>query len=89
VSSSAPVKKLETNYFRWVFRHDGHYYMTYTNNDNITLYRNDVLTDWNNAESKLIFKPEPGFNYSTDLWAPEVHNINGNWYVFRSLQRLA
>jgi GH43 family beta-xylosidase len=66
---------------RWVFRHNDYYYMTYTNNENITLYRSNVLTDWNNAESKLIFKPEPGFNYSTDLWAPEVHNLDGNWLV--------
>jgi GH43 family beta-xylosidase len=65
----------------WVFRHDGHYYMTYTNNENIMLYRSDVLTDWNNAKSKLLFKPQSGFNYSTDLWAPEVHNLNGNWYI--------
>jgi GH43 family beta-xylosidase len=55
--------------------------MTYTNNENVTLYRSDVLTDWNEAESKLIFKPPPGLNYSTDLWAPEIHNIDGNWYV--------
>lgn len=20
-------------------------------------------------------------NYSTDLWAPELHNINNKWYV--------
>jgi GH43 family beta-xylosidase len=63
----------------WVFRHDGRYYMTYTNNVNITLYRSDKLTDWNNAESKLVFQPPPGLNYSTDLWAPEIHYLNGNW----------
>ncbi|KAF1930239.1 glycoside hydrolase family 43 protein [Didymella exigua CBS 183.55] len=65
----------------WVFRHNDYYYMTYTNNENITLQRSKVLTDWNNAESKLLFKPPPGMNYSTDLWAPELHNLNGNWYV--------
>lgn len=64
-----------------MFRHDDHYYMTYTNNEDITLYRSNVLTNWNNAESKLIFKPPPGLNYSTDLWAPEIHSLDGNWYV--------
>lgn len=65
----------------WVFRYNDFYYMTFTNNQDITLYRSEVLTDWNNAESKLLFKPPPGMNYSTDLWAPEVHQLNGNWYV--------
>jgi GH43 family beta-xylosidase len=73
--------ELETNWNSWVFRHDGYYYMTFTNNVNVTLYRSAVLTDWNKAESKLVFQPPPGFNYSTDLWAPEVHAIDGNWYT--------
>ncbi|KAF2012397.1 glycoside hydrolase family 43 protein [Aaosphaeria arxii CBS 175.79] len=65
----------------WVIRHDSYYYMTYTTNNDITLMRSQTLTDWNNAERKIIFKPLPGQNYSTDLWAPEVHSIAGKWYV--------
>ncbi|KAK7180219.1 hypothetical protein DPSP01_014529 [Paraphaeosphaeria sporulosa] len=65
----------------WVFRHDGWYYMTYTTNDDVTLLRSQVLTDWNNVESKVLFTPPPGKNYSTDLWAPELHQLNGTWYV--------
>ena len=55
--------------------------MTYTTNDNITLLRSRSLTDWNSAESKLLLSPKPGLAYSTDIWAPEVHKINGKWYV--------
>ncbi|KAF2876763.1 glycosyl hydrolase [Massariosphaeria phaeospora] len=65
----------------WVISHDNYYYMTYTTNDNITLLRSRVLTDWNNAEQKLLFKPPPGLNYSTDMWAPELHQLDGKWYV--------
>jgi GH43 family beta-xylosidase len=70
-----------TDFSSWVFRHGEYYYMTYSNNENITMYRSQGLTDWNKAESKLIFKPEKGFNYSTDIWAPEIHQINDRWYV--------
>lgn len=56
----------------WVIRHDGYYYMTYTTNDNITILRSSVLTDWNNADVKLAFDPPYGYNYSTDMWAPEL-----------------
>lgn len=71
--------------------------MTYTTNDNITLLRSQTLTfvqptassmwaltfhrDWNNAETRLIFDPPTGLNYSTDLWAPELHQINKRWYI--------
>ena len=53
-----------------MFRHDDYYYMTYTNNVNVTLWRSRSLTDWAEAESKTIFHPEPNQAYSTDLWAP-------------------
>ncbi|KAK7709508.1 hypothetical protein SLS57_008712 [Botryosphaeria dothidea] len=65
----------------WVFRHNDYYYLMYTNSVNITLLRSAILTDWNNAESKLLFQPPEGTNYSTNLWAPELHQLDGNWYV--------
>ncbi|TKA83283.1 hypothetical protein B0A55_00796 [Friedmanniomyces simplex] len=65
----------------WVTRYGNYYYMTYTTNDNITILRSSILTDWTNADVKLAFEPPPGQNYSTDLWAPELHNIAGSWYI--------
>ncbi|KAK4981823.1 hypothetical protein LTR66_009683 [Elasticomyces elasticus] len=64
----------------WVIRHGDYYYMTYTTNDNITLLRSPLLTDWNNASVKLVFNPPLGQNYSTDLWAPELHHFGDKWY---------
>ena len=55
--------------------------MTYTTNDNITILRSSSLTDWNDAAVKLAFQPEPGQPFSTDLWAPELHLLNGSWYI--------
>lgn len=65
----------------WVFRYNDYYYLTYTTSSDITLLRSPVLTDWNNAERKLLYQPPKGTNYSTNLWAPELHNLDGNWYV--------
>ncbi|THW91277.1 Arabinanase/levansucrase/invertase [Aureobasidium pullulans] len=65
----------------WVIRHGDYYYMTYTTNTNITILRSSVLTDWDNADVKLAFDPPPGMNYSTDLWAPELHLIDNSWYI--------
>ncbi|KAF1983564.1 glycoside hydrolase family 43 protein [Aulographum hederae CBS 113979] len=65
----------------WVVQDGGYYYMTYTTNSDITLLRSKILSNWDSAESKVIFQPEPGMNYSTDLWAPEIHSIGGSWWV--------
>lgn len=65
----------------WVIRHGDYYYMTYTTATNITILRSSVLTDWNSADVKLAFEPPSGYNYSTDLWAPELHFIDQKWYI--------
>ncbi|KAI0020793.1 glycoside hydrolase family 43 protein [Xylariomycetidae sp. FL0641] len=60
------------------------YLFTYSTNENITLKRSRYMTtNWDHAESRVIFKPDPtsGEPWSTDLWAPEIHNISGTWYV--------
>lgn len=41
----------------WMIRHDGYYYLLYTNGANITIYRSPTLTDWANAEMKAAFVP--------------------------------
>lgn len=30
---------------------------------------------------KCVWKPEEGKDYSKHLWAPEIHEINGEWYL--------
>ncbi len=77
-----PILNLQGAADPWVILNsDGYYYMTFTTNDNITIYRTQDLTNWNNAETKLAFNPPMGEAYSYDLWAPELHNINGLWYI--------
>ncbi|PSR88765.1 alpha-N-arabinofuranosidase 2 [Coniella lustricola] len=60
------------------------YLFTYTTNDNITLKRSKALTDnWDYAETRVVFNPNStsGEPWSTDLWAPEIHNISGSFYI--------
>ncbi|KAK5229156.1 hypothetical protein LTR47_008048 [Exophiala xenobiotica] len=38
-------------------------------------------SDWNNAGIKLAFTPPENTSYSYDLWAPELHQISGLWYI--------
>ncbi|KAH8753906.1 alpha-N-arabinofuranosidase 2 [Diaporthe sp. PMI_573] len=66
------------------------YLFTYSTNDNITLRRSKALTDnWDYQETRVVFSPDSrgqdaGQPWSTDLWAPEIHNISGTWYIIFS-----
>lgn len=58
---------------RFMVHHDGWYLFTYSTNDNITLKRSRSLTDnWDTAETKLLFKPDPE---SGDPWSTDVSPI--------------
>ncbi|CAK4033150.1 glycoside hydrolase family 43 [Lecanosticta acicola] len=65
----------------WMLRYGNYYYLLYTETDNITMWRSPSLTDWSNADMKAAFLPPKGQDYSTYLWAPELHQIDNKWYI--------
>lgn len=67
----------------WVVRHEDYYYMLVTTNDNVTILRSNVLTDWNSAEVKLAIQPPENTAYTFDNWAPELHYFSDyeRWYI--------
>lgn len=62
--------------------HDGYYYYTHTLGDRLNIWKTKSLANLDTAESKTIWIPPENTNYSHDIWAPEVHYINSNWYVY-------
>ncbi|MBC6995117.1 glycoside hydrolase family 43 protein [Neolewinella lacunae] len=68
----------------WVIQHDSTYYVTYTTGRNITLIATKRMSELNtgNAQARVVWTPPAtGFN-SKEIWAPELHRINGVWYVY-------
>ena len=62
--------------------HNGYYYYTHTVGDRLMLWKTKSLADLKNAESKLIWTPTGGTDWSKDIWAPEFHFINNKWYAY-------
>lgn len=63
--------------------HDGYYYYTNTvGGDRIILKKTKNLADLKNAETKVIWKAPANTMHSKQLWAPEVHFIDGKWYAY-------
>ena len=78
----------------YVYKHtDGYYYGMHTVMDpgyspKLVLYKSKSLIDlYTKGEKKYIFeapKAEKKWN-SADVWAPEIYNFDGTWYVYYSL----
>ena len=65
----------------WALWHDGYYYYMHTMGDSLVLWMTKDLTDLKHASQKTIWIPTDPSN-SYHLWAPEIHRIDGAWYVY-------
>lgn len=68
----------------WVTRHDGYYYYTNSLNNRIALWKTRYMARLSQVEPVVVWRaPESGPN-STSVWAPELHRINGKWFLYYS-----
>ncbi|MEV8316641.1 glycoside hydrolase family 43 protein [Streptomyces sp. NPDC059900] len=68
-----------------VTRHtDGHYYFTATSPqyDRIILRRSRTLRGLTRAEESVIWRRHTSGDMGSHIWAPELHHINGKWYIY-------
>lgn len=66
----------------WVYQTETDYVVTYTTGYNITMVKTKKMSDIKEGTKKVLWTPPPtGFN-SKEIWAPELHKINNNWYVY-------
>ncbi len=65
----------------WVVQHDGFYYWCASEHDlGVAVYRSDTLTE--QGEKVLVWRaPERG-PHSQQIWAPELHRLDGRWYIY-------
>jgi len=73
---------LETGPDPWVVWWKGFYYYSNTTGTNLTLRKTADITDLRHAEAKPVWTPEPGQQWSNELWAPELHRWGHKWYIY-------
>ncbi len=67
----------------WVVIHNGRYYRSYSNgNDSIWVSSFDRLEGMRFETATKVWQAPAGTAYSKDTWAPEMHLINGHWYMY-------
>lgn len=61
---------------------DGYYYFMATRGDRLDLWRTDDLTQLESVAPKTIWSPPETGPNSCCIWAPEIHYIDGKWYIY-------
>ena len=60
----------------------GFYYAMVTEQTRLGLRRTRSLTDWRGADYRVLWEPSTEEGGLRDIWAPELHRIEGRWYVY-------
>jgi GH43 family beta-xylosidase len=68
----------------WIIQKDGFYYYTNTSGSRLFIKKAKNLADLKISEAKTIWIPPEGTLYSKEIWAPELHFIQGKWYMYFS-----
>jgi len=63
---------------------DGYYYFTATvpEYDRIELRRAQALGDLGTAPARVVWRRHASGPMSANIWAPELHHIDGKWYLY-------
>ncbi|WEK35000.1 MAG: family 43 glycosylhydrolase [Candidatus Pseudobacter hemicellulosilyticus] len=66
----------------WVTQKDGTYYYTYTQGSKLVILATKNLSELASARRYDVWTPPSGQPYSSNVWAPELHEIDGKWYFY-------
>lgn len=59
---------------------DGYYYLMVTTGDGVWIQRSSELQKVGKSERMMIWLS--GNEIKSNVWAPEIHKINGEWYIY-------
>ena len=66
----------------WVEYHDGFYYYMNSTGRNLAIWKTRSMADLNKAERRVVWTPPRSGPYSAEIWAPEIHFLQGKWYIY-------
>ncbi|OWA50136.1 Extracellular exo-alpha-(1-_5)-L-arabinofuranosidase (ABF) (Alpha-L-AFase) (Extracellular arabinan exo-alpha-(1-_5)-L-arabinosidase) (Arabinosidase) [Hypsibius exemplaris] len=66
----------------WVLLYEETYYMVFSKQTEVAVYKSKNLGDWRNAKNVTVYIPPKNTMYSAELWAPEIHRIDGQFYIY-------
>src|SRR6187402_819740 len=65
----------------WVSKHDGRYVWCFSEgNRGISVWISDRLTS--TGTRHVVWQAPENGPYSKEVWAPEMHRLDGKWYIY-------
>ncbi|WP_415209070.1 family 43 glycosylhydrolase [Rudaea sp.] len=68
----------------WATQRNGTYYYTHTLGDRIALWKTTDMTQLGKAQPTVVWRAPPQGPNSASIWAPELHFLDGRWYLYYS-----
>lgn len=66
----------------WVIEHEGQYYYCFSNGNGVSVNEIQDLNQINTKNSRTVYTAPTGTKYSAEYWAPELHYLHGEWYIY-------
>jgi GH43 family beta-xylosidase len=66
----------------WVVQQDTTYYYMNTLGDHLAIWQTGRMSALGSAHPVTIWTPPTTGSYARDIWAPELHNFDGKWYMY-------
>lgn len=66
----------------WVIFWENNYYYCRVNEDGISVSQTRRLQDIGQSPQIRVWTPPEGTSYSKGIWAPELHHLDGKWYIY-------
>lgn len=66
----------------WMIAANGQYYLTFTLGNRVEIWASQSMENFRNCRKSLVWQPGPNSDWRGGIWAPELHNLNGVWYIY-------
>jgi GH43 family beta-xylosidase len=66
----------------WIMRHKDYYYYCSSAGNGIMIRRGENLDDLKDSKPAKVWTAPEGTMWSKEIWAPELHFLEGKWYVY-------
>ncbi|TGD80584.1 glycoside hydrolase family 43 protein [Hymenobacter wooponensis] len=68
----------------WVYRRGDVYYYMSTTGNNLTIRKTAKMSELGSAVSTVVWTPQQAGVNQREIWAPELYNFDGKWYIYYS-----
>lgn len=66
----------------WIIRQDSTFHYCYAKGGGIYVKSVEKFSDLNTVKEHMIWQAPDSGMYSKEVWAPELHRLDGKWYVY-------